>query len=159
MCGKPRELEHPRTCDVIELYNLVLKDFASGNVWSAPFLQAQDCISSGLVRIFQATRAILLASATITLLRCMRCSSFVIQRAADIEGYMVDDERIDGARSVALYGGPIHAQSATMYLTSWRRIHGGAGRNVPVSIQNRYVEIAGEVLACRRQRDRSCDLL
>ena len=30
------------------------------------------------MRIFHATRAILLASATITLLRCMRCSSFLI---------------------------------------------------------------------------------
>ena len=26
----------------LSLDNLVLKDFASGNVWSAPFLQAQD---------------------------------------------------------------------------------------------------------------------
>ena len=27
----------------LSLDNLVLKDFASGNVWSAPFLQAQVC--------------------------------------------------------------------------------------------------------------------
>ena len=27
----------------LSLDNLVLKDFASGNVWSAPFLQAQFC--------------------------------------------------------------------------------------------------------------------
>jgi putative transposase len=27
----------------LSLDNLVQKDIASGNVWSAPFLQAQDC--------------------------------------------------------------------------------------------------------------------
>jgi hypothetical protein len=38
------------------------------------------------------------------------------QRAANIEGYILNSAGIPSERIVALYGGRIHEQSATMYL-------------------------------------------